>query len=205
MDAILFLKGVLIGFSIAAPVGPIGVLCIMRTLNGGRLSGLVTGLGAATADGVYGCVAGFGVTLVTGFLVEQQAFLRLVGGVFLIYLGVRSFFSKPAQKPVQINDRGLLRDYGSTFFLTLTNPMTIISFGAVFASFGVGQGSRGHLAALVLIAGIVTGSALWWLILSLGVGVFRTRIRVTYLGFVNRAAGIVIGGFGVAALVSIWF
>ena len=128
-----------------------------------------------------------------------------MGGVFLIYLGVGSFLSKPTQKPAQIKERGLLSDYGSTFFLTLTNPMTIVSFGAVFASFGVGQGSNGHIAALVLIAGIVTGSALWWLILSLGVGMFRSRVHVAHLGFVNRAAGIVIGGFGVAALVSIWF
>jgi threonine/homoserine/homoserine lactone efflux protein len=142
--------------------------------------------------------------LVAGFLVEQQVLFRLVGGLFLVYLGVRSFLREPATKPAEINHRGLMSDYASTFLLTLTNPMTIVSFGAVFASFGLGVGAEGHLAALVLIGGIVTGSALWWLILSLGVGLFRARVNITHLGFINKTAGAIISGFGVAALVSVW-
>lgn len=203
MEPGLFIKGVVIGFSIAAPVGPIGVLCIMRTLNGGRASGLLTGLGAATADGVYGCLAGFGVTFVAGFLVEQEAWLRFAGGVFLVYLGVGSFLRKPSEAAASGDNRGLLSDYGSTVLLTLTNPMTVFSFGAVFASFGIAPDRDGYLGATVLIGGIVSGSALWWIILSLGVDFFRDRLAPAHLGLINRAAGAVIGGFGLAALVTL--
>jgi threonine/homoserine/homoserine lactone efflux protein len=131
------LGGIILGFSIAAPVGPIGVLCIRRTLAEGRASGLVSGLGAATADAIYGCVAGFGLTFISSFLVNQQRWLHLVGGAFLCYLGIRTFLARPADQAALAQGSGLIGAYGSTFLLTLTNPMTILSFTAVFAALGV--------------------------------------------------------------------
>src|ERR1700691_443120 len=153
-------QGVIIGFSIAAPVGPIGVLCIRRSLAEGRTIGLATGLGAATADAAYGGVAGFGLTVVSGFLVGHRVWLGFLGGLFLCYLGVRTFLSKPSEKAAEVRGGGLLSAYLSTFFLTLTNPMTILSFVAVFAGFGLGA-SPDYLSASVLVAGAVAGSALW--------------------------------------------
>src|SRR5512147_916819 len=135
----LFLQGLILGFSIAAPVGPIGVLCIRRTLADGRMSGLVSGLGAATADAIYGSVAAFGLTFISGFLIDQKLWLGLLGGAFLCYLGLRTFLSQPAQQVALAQGQGLVGAYGSTFFLTLTNPMTILSFMAMFA--GIVRGS----------------------------------------------------------------
>ena len=134
MDIAFLLRGLAIGFSIAAPVGPIGVLCIRRTLAEGRASGFVSGLGAASADGIYGCIAGFGVTFISNFLVTQQVWLRLIGGVFLCYLGLKTLLAKPAEQAGFAKGNGLVGAYASTFFLTLTNPMTIISFDSSFSS-----------------------------------------------------------------------
>ena len=136
----VFLRGLLIGFSIAAPVGPIGLLCIRRTVADGRMVGFVSGLGAASADAFYGAVAGFGLTVVSGTLVQGQTPLRLVGGVFLCYLGARTFLARPAQTAAVAGRRGLLGAYASTRGLTLTNPSTILSFVAILAGLGLGSG-----------------------------------------------------------------
>ena len=133
MDITLYLRGLAIGFSIAAPGGPIGVLCIRRTLAEGRVSGLVSGLGAATADTIYGCFAAFGLTSISYFLVSQQVGMRLIGGVFLCYLGIKTLLARPAQQAASGKGNGLFGDFSSAFFLTLTNPMTIIAFAAIFA------------------------------------------------------------------------
>src|SRR5262249_25510452 len=125
---LLFLKGCIIGFSIAAPVGPIGVLCINRTLKAGLLAGLLSGLGAALADAFYGCIAGFGFVVVSNFLLSQQTLIRILGGLFLIYLGLKTFISKPINKSLQDKANTLWQDFISTFFLTLTNPATILAF-----------------------------------------------------------------------------
>src|SRR3989338_2198821 len=135
----ILLKGLILGFLIAAPVGPIGVLCIQRTLTKGRISGFVSGLGAATADAFYGAVAAFGLVIISNFLIEQQFILRLVGGVFFLYIGIKSFYSKPKEVDTDTKiNAGLAKDYISTVFLTVTNPMTIISFTALFAGVGFG-------------------------------------------------------------------
>jgi threonine/homoserine/homoserine lactone efflux protein len=199
------LKGILIGFSIAAPVGPIGVLCIRRTLAGGRLLGLFSGLGAATADAFYGCVAGFGLTFISTFLVDQQVWLRLVGGLFLCYLGIRTLLARPAEAATAADSAGLLSAYASTLFLTLTNPVTILAFAAIFAGLGVATGGGDYGAAGALVAGVFVGSAAWWLILSGGVSLLRARLTPAWLRWVNRLSGLVIIGFGVAALVSLAF
>ena len=203
MDLNFLIKGLLVGFSIAAPVGPIGVLCIQRTIAFGRISGLVTGLGAATADACYGVVAAFGLTVISNFLVGEQLWFRLVGGIFLSYLGIKTFRSKPAERPATAEHRGLLADYGSTVFLTLTNPMTILSFASVFAGLGLANSNGSFLSAALLVIGVALGSAAWWLILSGGVGLVRTKIDRSSLAIVNKISGLIILAFGVLALVSI--
>lgn len=197
------IKGFIIGLSIAAPVGPIGVLCINRTLALGRLTGFLSGLGAATADAAYGAVAGFGLSFVTTFLLGQQFWLRLVGGLFLVYLGLRTLLSRPAEKEAAVQGRGLAGAYVSTLLLTLTNPITIISFAAVFAGLGIGARSGDYLAASGLVLGVFLGSAAWWLLLSLGVGSLRGGLGPRGRTWINRLAGLVILAFGGLALASL--
>ena len=196
-------RGLLIGFSIAAPVGPIGLLCIRRTLADGRVVGLLSGLGAATADALYGAVAGFGLTFVADFLAEQRVWLRLVGGLFLLYLGARTFLAGPAERAATVRGFGLLGAYASTFALTLTNPTTILSFAAIFAGLGVAGASAGYRSAGLLVLGVLLGSALWWCLLSGGVGFFRDRVTPRALRWVNRLSGTLILAFGVVALLSL--
>ena len=203
MDISYLPRGLVIGFAIAAPVGPIGVLCIRRTLAEGRATGLVSGLGAATADAVYGCIAAFGLTFISGILIGQQGLVRLVGGIFLCYLGLRTLVTAPAEKPSSAEGRGLAGAYASTFFLTLTNPTTILSFAAIFAGLGIGSATGDYVSATLSVLGVFLGSALWWLILSGGVSVFRTKLKPRALGWVNNVSGIIILAFGVTALLSL--
>jgi len=203
MEFTFLLRGLAIGFSIAAPVGPIGVLCIRRTLADGWSAGLVSGLGAASADAIYGCIAGFGLAFISNFLVSQQIWLRLIGGGFLCYLGLKTLLAKPAEQAPVDKRNGLLGAYGSTFILTLTNPMTIISFAAIFAGLGLANTRGNYVSAAVLVLGVFTGSALWWLILSSGVGIFRARFNLHGMQWVNRISGVIIIGFGMFALFSV--
>ena len=203
MDLGLLLRGLIIGFSIAAPVGPIGVLCIRRTLAGGRRYGLASGLGAASADAVYGMVGGFGLTFVSSFLISQEAALRLVGGLFLAYLGLKTFRAQPAENPAQAQAGGLPGAYLSTFLLTLTNPLTILSFAAIFAGLGVHRAADGYGAALLLVSGVFLGSAAWWLLLSGGVSLLRGALTPARLRWINRLSGAVLLGFGVVAVLAL--
>jgi threonine/homoserine/homoserine lactone efflux protein len=197
----MFLKALTIGFSIAAPVGPIGLLCIRRSLVDGILAGLITGLGAATADAAYGCIAGFGLTALSNFLVRQKFWLGLFGGVFLCYLAYRIIISKPPTQSAEPGSPGLLSAFGSTFLLTLANPLTILSFVAVFAGFGLGtRGETDYGAAWRLVAGVFTGSALWWLLLSGGVGLVRARLGTSMLRSINWVSGGVILAFGLYSI-----
>ena len=200
MDVDLFLEGMIIGFAIAAPVGPIGVLCIRRTLAEGRTSGFVSGLGAATADAIYGFVAALGLTFVANFLVSGEMWLRLVGGAFLVFLGVRTFLARPVERAASTGKNGLPGAYASTLFLTLTNPTTILSFAAIFAGLGAGDAGGDVLSAMVLVPGVFLGSAAWWFVLSGATGLFRTRLSVRGLRWVNRVSGSVIAAFGVLAI-----
>jgi threonine/homoserine/homoserine lactone efflux protein len=207
-DFSFILKGMIIGFSIAAPVGPIGVLCIRRTLAEGRAYGLVSGLGAATADVFYGTVAALGLTLISSFLIDQANWLRLIGGAYLCYLGVKTFRSHPAERAAEAKGRGLLGAYTSTLFLTLTNPLTIFAFAAIFAGVGAEAAAGNTLGALNVVLGVFLGSAAWWLILVTLTSLFRSRLTIGGLVWVNRVSGIVILGFGAVmlyALIAPWF
>jgi threonine/homoserine/homoserine lactone efflux protein len=200
MDISYFFKGLIIGFSIAAPVGPIGVLCIQRTLVQGRVFGLVSGLGAATADGIYGLIAGFGLTVISNFLIGQQFWLRLVGGLFLCYLGVKTLTSKAYETSAKAQGKNLLSAYSSVFLLTLTNPMTILSFAAIFVGLGVADHQNNSVTAFILVLGVFLGSALWWLILSSCVSFFKHRISKKSLTTINRFSGVIILMFAAMSL-----
>ncbi len=207
----VFVKGVLMGLAIAAPVGPIGVLCIRRTLAQGRLIGVVTGLGAATADGFYGMVAAFGLTAVSNALVAYTGYLQIIGGLFLCYLGLTTFFVKSdlssyeAVVPTAARSRHLHVSgaYFSTLGLTLTNPATMLSFVAIFAGLGITQADMA--SSVTLVTGVFAGSVGWWLVLVSGVVYLRSRLTPERLGAFNfwstKAFGILILSFGIAALV----
>lgn len=195
-----FWKGFIIGISIAAPVGPIGVLCIRRTMAYGRLSGFISGLGAATADGIYGLIAGFGLTAAANILISGQAAFKLLGGLFLVYLGARIFFAGISQQGAEARRSGLVSDYISTLLLTITNPMTILSFTAVFAGLGIAAGAD-YQSAAALVAGVIAGSAAWWLILSWTADYLHGRFGCRFMSAVNRTSGLIVAGFGIAALV----
>jgi threonine/homoserine/homoserine lactone efflux protein len=212
MDTLpIFLRGLIIGFSIAAPVGPIGVLCIRRTLAEGRLAGFLSGLGAASADMLYGAVAAFGLTAVQELLLGGASWLRLIGGIFLLYLGVRTFFSKPSDGTAATARAGLAGVYFSTFFLTISNPLTILSFIAIFAGLRLpfhhvsgmlreGEAGGSYASAGSMVLGVFSGSAAWWLTLSTGVGLLREKFTPALLIWVNRLAGVLILSFGLVAL-----
>jgi len=210
----LFFKGLILGFSIAAPVGPIGVLCIRRTLADGRGVGFVSGLGAATADAFYGAVAAFGLTLISDFLQGQTTWLRVVGGAFLIYLGARTFLTKPKevkksqspsddQRPPDHKTTRLLGAFLSTLGLTITNPATILSFTIMFAGV-IGGSSRDVGSAGSLVTGVFAGSAMWWLTLSVGIGLIRSKFDTPMMQWVNRLSGAILIVFGVIVMVSVF-
>jgi threonine/homoserine/homoserine lactone efflux protein len=199
---LLFLKGLLIGFSIAAPVGPIGLLCIQRSLNNGFKTGLLTGLGAATADAIYGFIAAFGLTAVSTFLISYKFWIQILGGLFLIYLGARLLSSATEQQQKENERSGKpVNVYGSTLLLTLTNPTTILSFIAVFAGLGVGLAQSNYMQAALVVSGVFIGSALWWLILSGGIAyILHGRINKTGMQWINRCSASVIIAFGIFAM-----
>jgi threonine/homoserine/homoserine lactone efflux protein len=161
--------------------------------------GLAVGLGAAAADAVYGAIAGFGLTAISALLVRQQGALRLVGGLFLCYLGVRAFLARPADRAARAGGAGVLGAFTTTFGLTLANPATILSFVAVFAGLGI-AGTGSWREAAILVVGVFAGSALWWLMLSGAIGALRARLDLRALRGVNRLSGLVLLAFGVTAL-----
>ncbi|MDB5055559.1 MAG: Lysine exporter protein [Bacilli bacterium] len=194
--------GILIGFSIAAPVGPIGVLCIRRTLTQGRIFGLISGLGAASADAIFVCIAAFGLSAISNFLIEYQLALRLTGGFFLCYLGMQTYRTQPAIEPAAAKSCRLFSSYSSTFFLTLTNPMTILSFMAIMAGLGFSEAPAHSLSSLLFVFGVFIGSAAWWFILTIGLGLLRNRMNPHVFVWINRISGLIVITCGITALFS---
>ncbi|MCE5260286.1 MAG: LysE family translocator [Chloroflexi bacterium] len=204
MDGELLWRGFILGLAIAAPVGPVGALCIRRTLAEGRLTGFISGLGAATADLLYGCLAAFGLTAVSAFLTAQQMPLRIVGGAFLLYLGVRTIFTPPpADAAIKERGKGLLGAYFSTLLLTLTNPITILAYVGIFSGLGLGQGTGGYAGAGLLVLGVFLGSAGWWLFLTTALGLVRQKIGAGLMVWINRIAGVAICAFGLWAILGV--
>jgi len=206
MERMLFLKGLIVGLVISIPIGPIGILCARRMLTHGRTAGVVSGMGAATADVIYGFVAAFGMTFISGLLTGNEFWLRFAGGAFLCLFGIRTFIEEPERKILLSLQKEKERHAGmyvSTFLLALTNPTTIFSFAAVFAGLGLAGATSSILSALVLVLGVFLGSTLWWLLFAGAFSVFKRRFDHHEIQLINRIAGLVITSFGVLALASL--
>lgn len=199
------IQGFLIGLSIAAPVGPIGILCINRTLSNGLWVGLCSGLGAAVADAVYGCIAGFGLASVSSFLMTYENPIRLAGGLFLAYLGIRTMIAKTNSATETHSVSTLWQNFASTFFLTLANPATILSFIAIYASLGVVEAGVQYLEAFTIILGVFLGSLCWWCILSTSIHIIHHKLSNTALGWINRLSAFILISFGLFALATLIF
>jgi threonine/homoserine/homoserine lactone efflux protein len=202
---VFLVKGIVVGFVIAVPVGPVGVVCVRRTIFEGKLAGFVSGLGAATADAVFGIIAGFGLTMVSDWLLDYQEWLRAAGAGFLLMIGARAFVtSAEVRAEAQPDPESLSWDYASTFALTLINPVTLLAFLGIFAAVGLSGPSAtiGHAAILVL--GVLVGSLLWWLGLSFGIGLFRRSIEPRHLAWINRGSGAILLLSGAALLADLF-
>ena len=197
-----FAKGLLFGFLLAATVGPMWVLCFRRTIEQGALAGFISGMGIAVADGLYGAVAAFGLTAISGFLLDQRFWLGLIGGIFLLYLGIKCLTANPV--PVQESQKektGLGQTFLSTLGLTLANPPTILAFAAIFAGLGLVTDDYGTAALVVL--GVFLGSASWWLVLAAGAGWLRGRIGPALFRAINIVSGLSILGFAIWQLAQV--
>ena len=203
MEIIILLKGILIGIAISAPVGPIGVLCIKRTFSNGRSSGFATGLGATTADGFYGAVAAYGLTYISGFLIQHQNWFRLGGGMILLYLGIKTFFSRSIKSLDTSTKKNLGSDYITTFFLTLTNPITIIAFVAIFAAAGLPEKGHTFLSATIMVLGVILGSCLWWFSLSSGINILKNHFQMNSLHMINKISGAFLVFFSILLFISL--
>jgi threonine/homoserine/homoserine lactone efflux protein len=194
------IKGVLAGLAISIPVGPVNVLCVSRTLTKGRIAGLLSGLGAATADTIYGAIAGFSINFVINFLLREIFWIRLLGGTLLIGIGILYYRKKPASLEETKSKEATQSDYITAFLLNLTNPTTVLSFLAVLTALGL-QEHRQWWLTVVLVGGIFAGAMLWWIVLALAAGHFRDRFTDRAMLWMNRIAGLAIGAFGVLTLI----
>jgi threonine/homoserine/homoserine lactone efflux protein len=190
----LFLKGLAFGFLLAATVGPMWVLCFRRTIASGALAGFVSGMGIAVADGLYGAVAAFGLTAISGFLLGQRFWIGLAGAAFLLYLGLKTLTARPEPARAEADDMSLVNAFFSTLGLTLANPPTILAFAAIFAGLGL-VASAGYGAAALIVLGVFAGSAAWWLILAAAAGRLRGRMGPGLARGINIVSGLTILGF----------
>ena len=198
-----FVKGLILGFSIAAIIGPIGILCIQRTLAGGTWYGFISGLGAATADALYASIAAFGLVFISNILTGNRLWIQSIGGLALVYIGCRAFGSKvPRLTDANTEKHNLLWGYGSTLLLTLANPMTVLSFVAAFVGLGITENAN-YVSASLFVIGVFAGSGLWWLVLSYATAFVRQRLSTEHLDMVNRAASVLIAGIGILVLASV--
>ena len=185
------LDGVLIGLLATIPLGPIGVLCIQRTLSKGRWSGLISGLGAATSDSIYAVIASFSLSYVVNFIEKQMLWLQIFGVVLLLFLGLRIFYSNPAVELRRQRNKtnSYLQDFASTFFLTISNPLYVFLFIGFFAGFRIVE-AKNHIAyQLLVVLGVFLGASLWWFLLSSVVNLFRSKINLRRLWWINKIAG----------------
>ncbi|MBL8643947.1 MAG: LysE family transporter [Rhodospirillaceae bacterium] len=195
-----FIKGLVIGVSIAAPVGPIGVLCMRTTLADGMLAGFVTGLGAAAADAIYAAIGALGIAAVTTLLNSAGLYLRIAGIAVLLWIAWGTWRQTPGETAASTGAKGksLWLAFAGTCALTLTNPMTILSFAAIFAGAGLAAtGANATSQAVTLVAGTFIGSMAWWLILSGSVAAFRAKIGPRTLSTLNKVSALILLGFAV--------
>jgi threonine/homoserine/homoserine lactone efflux protein len=200
------LKGVIIGLLVSVPMGPVGVLCVQRTLNRGKMSGLVSGLGAAAADVIFAIIAGFGLTIIINFIEQKHIYFQIIGGLFVLYVGVRIFNTNPVKqlKLQRLGKSQLSQDFVSIFLLTLSNPMAIFLFLAIMAAIKVTGDQLRFLEISLLTGGIAFGAILWWFVLANIANRFRKRIRLRSIWWLNKITGSVVFLFGLMVLISVW-
>ena len=209
MEMSILFKGLILGISVAAPLGPIGLLCINRTLNKNFMSGVVSGMGATFADVFYGVIAGFGITFISNFFIDNKILFNVLGGFILLFMGWRTFrkknqsFQRTKSVSIKFRKRNYVNDFLSTFVLTLSNPVTILFFTAVFATFGLSSPDVGLKSAGLLIFGVFLGSGIWWMFINGMANKFRYKISDTLIPRINMISGIVIMVFGVAILLNL--
>ena len=207
MEIDFLIKGIIVGFLASIPLGPVGVLCIQRTINKGRTSGLFSGMGAATVDAFFALVAALGLTFIINFIEEQQFYIQMIGGGVLIFLGTRIFNTNPIQQIRRHRKKKnkLIEDFISVFFLTLSNPLAIFLFVAAFAGIGVVTSKDSSVKSSLIIAGVFIGATIWWASLTFFVDLFRKKFRLKQLWWINKIAGVIIIIFGIAAMLSVFF
>jgi len=199
MELAFFIKGLILGFIICVPFGPIGLLCVRRTLMDGKVAGVAAVLGASVVDAIYCAIAGLGVSYISNFLSNERTVLRLAGGLILIAMGIKIFLTPPTEKTPEATGHGLLASFGSSFFLMLTNPLAILVFTATFSALGIGGWQDAHISTAMLVIGVFLGSALWAPIFVAGVNLFSPQLTPSQLRLANRTAGVLLFGFGVVA------
>ncbi len=204
---LLLIKSVVIGILGSVPLGPVGVLCIQRTLSRGRLSGFISGMGAAVADGLFAVVAILGLTVIINFIEAQQFFLKLSGGIILLIIGSKIFFLNPVRKLRQDHSgrQTYFSDFFSVLILMLTNPLAVFLFLAAFASLQLVSPDPGPVLSGVIVSGILVGASFYWFMLSSLIERFRGRFRIRLLIKINKYTGVLIAVFGFVALISLLF
>ena len=187
----LLVKGIIVGLLASIPLGPVGVICIQRTINKGKLSGFISGLGAATADTIFATIAGFSITFVINFIEEKQFFFQVIGGVIVMILGVSIFYTNPIRqlKRHRKNKSSMLEDYLSVLFITITNPLAVFLFIGLFASLRIVSTVGNGLYVGILLSGVFLGAATWWFVLSTIINRFRARFRLKQLWYINKISG----------------
>jgi len=206
LDLLFIIKGILIGIVVSVPVGPVAVLCIQRTLNKGFRSGLTSSVGAAFADVIYAAIAGFGVTFIANILNEYQFYIRILGGFFLIFIGIRIFLSNPATQIRKLRQQGnnYLKDFITSFLVTISNPITVIAFGLIFADFNMITEGSNNFPIFILVISVFSGALLWWLFLVSIVTIFKKRIRLRNILWINRITGVFIVLFAIYIIISVF-
>ncbi len=202
----IFIKGIIIGLMVSAPLGPIGIMCIQRTLNRGYMAGFVSGLGAAAADVVFAVIAGFGFSIIINFIEEKHLFFQILGGVFVLYIGFRIFNTNPVKqlRLQRLNKTRLSQDFVSVFLLTISNPVAIFLFIAIMAALKVANDMLSWFELSFMVAGIAGGGILWWFVLASIANRFRKRIRLKSIWWLNKITGSVVFLFGLAVILSVW-
>ena len=202
MGFIFFIKGIIIGFAFAVPIGPIGILCIRKTITEGRLHGLLVGLGGATADLLYSSIAAFGITAISTVIDSYRFWIRLSGGTFLLFLGVVTYYARPKARKIMIRNKEMMKSFLFTMLLAFTNPLTIFAFIAVFAMLGIGH-AIGYFYVSSLVFGVFTGSCLWFLLISFSANYYGVKFNSILLPRINKITGILIFMSGIIAIVSV--
>lgn len=206
MDLEFLIKGIFVGFLASIPLGPVGVLCIQRTINKGRTSGMLSGMGAATVDSFFALIAALGLTFIINFIEEQQFYIQLLGGSILIFLGTKIFYTNPIRqiRRHRRKKNKLVEDFLSVLFLTLSNPLAVFLFVAAFAGIGLVTSKDSSFKSSLIIGGVFIGAMFWWGLLTFFVDLFRKHFRLKQLWWINKIAGIVIIVFGIAAMLSVF-